>query len=309
VGWGYPGVALGVSGVTIRPAAMTFLLVRGLVVGDAHATLTVAGRGHYACSPSPRLAGRRVRGVLVDRTRVLVAIAECRRRRRRRSTADSPKPLLISGGQLIPRSKRTQRIDRPLLPERPPSGQLVSGRRGRTGVDGPASVCGDLRSRRGIRLPTARRPLAWTRVSLRQPLRTCHLVRAPAGSDPGPLLPQATAVLVPACGPDTVAARREGATVFRRAVTGLSAVVSGRSARPCPGPATGRLRRCPGVRGCLAELWTVSGRRCPPRTLWPRHVRCYRKRSPDRRPLVGCSHRRQARRSCQVSCSRSCSRT
>ena len=35
----------------------------------------------------------------------------------------------------------------------------------------------------------------------------------------------------------------------------------------------------------------------------------YRKRSPGWRPLVGCSHRRQARPTCRASRSRSCSRT
>jgi DNA invertase Pin-like site-specific DNA recombinase len=38
-------------------------------------------------------------------------------------------------------------------------------------------------------------------------------------------------------------------------------------------------------------------------------VRGYRKRSPGGRPLVGCSHRHHARRTCRVSRWRSCSRT
>jgi hypothetical protein len=42
----------------------------------------------------------------------------------------------------------------------------------------------------------------------------------------------------------------------------------------------------------------VSGRRCPPRTLPPSTgVGCYRNRSPARRPLEGCRHRRYARAS------------
>jgi hypothetical protein len=73
---------------------------------------------------------------------------------------------------------------------------------------------------------------------------------------------------------------------------------------------SGRLRQYP-VSGDTGELRPgVRTRGCPPRKL-PQSagVRCYRKRSPGRRPLVGCSHRRQARRSCRASRSRSCSRT
>jgi hypothetical protein len=55
-------------------------------------------------------------------------------------------------------SRNDQRIDRPLLPEQPPSGRVVSGTRGRAGVDGRAGVCGDLRhGRMSGRLPHAGR--------------------------------------------------------------------------------------------------------------------------------------------------------
>jgi hypothetical protein len=102
-------------------------------------------------------------------------------------------------------SRNDQRIDRPLLPERPPSGRLVSGRlvSGRlvSGRRGHAGVCGDLRpgqvSGRPQQHAGHQRGHRWP---LRQPPRTCQLVRRTAGPGPGPLLPQATAVLVPACG-------------------------------------------------------------------------------------------------------------
>jgi hypothetical protein len=51
-----------------------------------------------------------------------------------------------------------QRIDRPPLAERPPSGRLVSGTRSQASVDGHAGVCGDLRSGR----MSGRLPPAWT---------------------------------------------------------------------------------------------------------------------------------------------------
>jgi hypothetical protein len=75
----------------------------------------------------------------------------------------------------------------------------VSGTRGRAGVDGHPGACGDL----GLGRVSGRRPHAGHqrghRWSLGQPPRTWHLCGA-AGPGPGPLLPQATAVLVPARG-------------------------------------------------------------------------------------------------------------
>jgi hypothetical protein len=72
---------------------------------------------------------------------------------------------------------------------------------------------------------------------------------------------------------------------------------------------SGRLRQCP-VPGSATEPRPVSGRHCPPRTLpRPAGVRCYRRRSPGRRPLVGCSHRHRSRASCRPSRSPSWART
>jgi hypothetical protein len=193
-----------------------------------------------------------------------------------------------------------QRIDRPLLPERPPSGRLVSGRLV-SGRRGHAGVCGDLRPGRVSGRPQQhaghQRGHRWP---LRQPPRTCQLVRRAAGPGPGPLLPQATAVLVPACGPE------------------LPQQARGRppcSATPwpacppwCPPRPTGRLRRCPVSTG-RADVAVTRPCAVRRRTLpQPVSVRGYRKRSPGRRPLVGCSHRRHARPSCRASRSRSCSR-
>jgi hypothetical protein len=141
------------------------------------------------------------------------------------------------------RSARSDlRIDRPLLPERPPSGRLVSGRRGQAGVDSDAGVCGDLRPGRlsGRRPPAGhQRGHGW---SLRLPTRA-----GAAGPDQGPLLPQATAVLVPACGPDTVASRRADGRGVPQG--------RGRRVGPCypPQPATvsgcGQPDGCGGVQG------------------------------------------------------------
>jgi hypothetical protein len=98
------------------------------------------------------------------------------------------------------------------------------------------------------------------------------------------------------------------AAVFRNALAGLSAVMSAAACDRVRVRPTGRLRRCPvsTVPAGLAVTRPCAVRR---RTLpQPVSVRRYRKRSPGRRPLVGCSHRRQARRSCRASRSRSCSR-
>jgi hypothetical protein len=102
---------------------------------------------------------------------------------------------------------------------------------------------------------------------LRQPPRTCHLVRA----QPDPIRGTTSPAGHSRAGSGMRVGHRrsqahERATVFRRAVTGLSAVVSARSPRPCPGPATGRPRRCPGVRGCWRSCGRCPVEQCPPRT-------------------------------------------
>jgi hypothetical protein len=101
--------------------------------------------------------------------------------------------------------------------------------------------------------------------------------------------------------------RPSGSRCFRHARRdSRGRCADGRSVRLRP---SGRLRQWP-VSGSGAEPRPVSGRHCPPRTLpQPCAVCCYRKRSPGRRPLVGCSHRQYACPTCWASRWRSCSRT
>ena len=208
-------------------------------------------------------------------------------------------------------SRNHQRIDRPLLPERPPSGRLVSGRRGQAGGRWPCRSLRRSEARTGC--PAAYRTPA-TSVDTGDPCgshrrHATSCGRSGPGPGPGPLRPQATAVLVPVCGPELSQAGARTVAGFRSAVAGLSAVVS---AAGCGRVRRGRPDGCRGAR--CPRCWRGCGRCpdgwCPPRTL-PQSagVRCYRKWSPDRRPPVGCSHRRQARRSCRASRSRSCLRT
>jgi hypothetical protein len=96
---------------------------------------------------------------------------------------------------------------------------------------------------------------------------------------------------------------------------GLPRQVRGRPQCP-PQPAamsgSGRPDGCGSVRcpAALRNRGRVSGQHCPPRTLpQAASVRSYRKRSPGRRPLVGCSHRRYAQPTWRASRWRSCSRT
>jgi hypothetical protein len=77
---------------------------------------------------------------------------------------------------------------------------------------------------------------------------------------------------------------------------------------------SGRLRNCTrqasAVHPCVRNRGRCPDGRCPPGTLpSSAGVRCYRKRSPGRRPLVGCSHRRYARASWRWSRSASWART
>jgi hypothetical protein len=184
----------------------------------------------------------------------------------------------------------------------------MSGRRGQAGVDGRTGV-------RPISGPDGcpaadRTPAkAWTPVVLAAATADMLTRAGAAGPGPGLLLPQASAVLVPACEPDTVAARRadghhgpqcRGRPV-RRGVR--------HSLPPCPGAANRTVAAVSGVQGAanVAVTRPLGVRR----RMLPQPVKCppLQKRSPGRRPLVGCSHRRQARRSCRASRSRSCSRT
>lgn len=59
------------------------------------------------------------------------------------------------------------------------------------------------------------------------------------------------------------------------------------ASRPPPTRRCGRLRPCSG--------WSALPDRPDGHCRSPAGVRCYRKRSPGRRPLLGCSHRRKAR--------------
>jgi hypothetical protein len=61
-----------------------------------------------------------------------------------------------------------------------------------------------------------------------------------------------------------------------------------------PGVRSGRLPQYPVTDGTDERAWPVWTARCPMRTLLRLGVH-YRNRSPGRRPLVGCSHRCQAR--------------
>jgi hypothetical protein len=63
----------------------------------------------------------------------------CCRPRAAAAGGDPAEPALRKGREVVP-SQNHQRIDRPLLPDRPPSGRLVSGTGGQAGVDGHASV-------------------------------------------------------------------------------------------------------------------------------------------------------------------------
>jgi hypothetical protein len=160
----------------------------------------------------------------------------------------------------------------------------------------------------GVRPPTARRPAAWTWWSLRQPPQTCHLVRA----QPDPVRDRRSRRPQPCWlrhgGRTRPQPGARTAAVFRRAVAAVGRGVR-RSLRHVQLRPTGRLWVCP-VSRVRAELAVTRPCGVRQRILpQPAGVRCYRKRSPARCPLVGCSHRRQARRSCRASRSRSCSRT
>jgi hypothetical protein len=61
-----------------------------------------------------------------------------------------------------------------------------------------------------------------------------------------------------------------------------------------PGVRSGRLPQYPVTDGTDERAWPVWTARCPMRTLLRLGVH-YRNRSPGRRPLVGCSHRCEAR--------------
>ena len=75
-----------------------------------------------------------------------------------------------------------------------------------------------------------------------------------------------------------------------------------------PSVRSGRLPQYPVTDGTDERAWPVWTARCPMRTL-PRLGVHYRNRSPGRRPLVGCSHRRYARASWRWRRSRSWART
>ncbi len=112
-----------------------------------------------------------------------------------------------------------------------------------------------------------------------------------------------------ACWPDYGSRRGDGRSVRRlSAVAGLSAALS---TAGCGGVRRAD-RTATAVLGAHDAGGTAGGvrRRWPPRTPpQPAGVRGYRKWSPGRRPLVGCSHRHHARRTCRASRWRSCSRT
>jgi hypothetical protein len=143
---------------------------------------------------------------------------------------------------------------------------------------------------------------------LRQAVRGLQVSGRPSGAPAGRTLVSARAAptlagltseertaRLPACGRNCRSRRADGRS-RPPPVCGDRPVRSTvrRQLRPCPARPTGRLPRC-SVSAMLAEPRPVSGRRCPLRTL-PQSagVRGYRKRSPGRRPLVGCSHRRYA---------------
>src|SRR5829696_3669874 len=106
--------------------------------------------------------------------------------------------------------------------------------------------------------------IAWTPVVLAATTADMLTRVGAAGPGPGPLLPQASAVLVPACGPDTVARRRadghhgpqcRGRPV-RRGVR--------RSLRPCPAAANRTAAaRTTGVHGAGRRCGHAA-LRCPP---------------------------------------------
>jgi hypothetical protein len=82
-------------------------------------------------------------------------------------------------------SRNHQRIDRPLLPERRPSGRLVSGTRGWAGVSGHAGVHGRTAVRTGSSRLLYARYQRGHRWSLRSPSRTCSLYDAGRTQCPG----------------------------------------------------------------------------------------------------------------------------
>jgi hypothetical protein len=87
-------------------------------------------------------------------------------------------------------SRSHQRIDRPLLPELPPSGRQVSGTRGQAGHDGHAGVRGRRTPWTGVRLPTAGGHRHGHVVVPAAAAADVATVRPATG--PEPLLPQAT---------------------------------------------------------------------------------------------------------------------
>jgi hypothetical protein len=93
------------------------------------------------------------------------------------------------------RANRHQRIDRPLLPDRPPSGRLVSGTGGQAGVGGHDSVW-TISGLDGVSGRPSHAGHQRGRVLLPQPPRTWQLYAARRRTNPGPLLPQAPAVSV-----------------------------------------------------------------------------------------------------------------
>ena len=90
-------------------------------------------------------------------------------------------------------SRNDRRIDRSLLPERPPSGRAVSGTRGHAGVGDHAGVRGDLMLRTDVRPTFARWPPVWARDGPVVVPRTWQLVCLAAGHGPLLLLSQAAA--------------------------------------------------------------------------------------------------------------------
>jgi hypothetical protein len=182
-----------------------------------------------------------------------------------------------------PAAARRARPAPPIAAGTPPTPAAHQGRRRSSAASGTAALrtagvrtagvrqtwpCRCLRrsaARTGVRPPTtARRPLAWTSVVLAAATADLPTRAGAAGPGPGPLLPQATAVLLPAGGgPDTVASRRaDGRGVpQRRGRPGRRDVR--RSLRPCPGAANRTAASVSGVHGVHRPCGHAA-LRCPP---------------------------------------------
>jgi hypothetical protein len=191
--------------------------------------------------------------------------------RKSRESCNEPEPSAVNH----------QRIDRPLLPERPPSGRLVSGTRGQAGV------CGDLWPGRvsASRTPATSADTGW---SLRQPPRTSQLVWRAAGHGSGTA---ATA------GHSRVQTRWAWSVSCRH----------GDPDRPC-GNRSGLPQTSPDT-SAVAVRRAVQVPDTHERTAASGVCGGYRNRSPGWRPLVGCSQRRWTRPSRAVRRPRSWPRT